>query len=181
MAKQYIFTPFATVVAAYTTNPDKPYDEGGTPMYKIRLDPSPADLAEFRRAMEEHARGASFKVKAPKLGVSVSQSDGKVTLLPSSKFKPAIFDMKLNKLEDPKIGAGTIARAYCQLNFHDKGIGLQLVQIQIKTLVEWEGSGAGDRAAFSAGDGFVAETGSAFGATEQEPTGTRSTADALDI
>lgn len=171
MAKQYILTPFAPVVAAYTSKPDKPYDDNGEPMYKIRLDPTPEDLAAFRAEMAKIAAGHTFKAKAPKLGVSISQSDGKVTLLPSSKFKPLIFDCQNNKLDDPKIGAGTIARAYCQLNVHDKGIGLQLVQVQVKKLVEWQGSGGDGKSAFGETDGEPVGTGSAFGGDEDTSNG----------
>lgn len=180
MAKTYIFTPFCPVIAAYTTTPDKPFKKKG-PLYKVRLDPTAEQIKQFQDEIQKLTAGFAFTIKKPKLGVSVADDGGKVTFLAESKYKPMIFDMALNKLEDPKIGAGTVARLYCEVGPYEEGVALRLCQIQIKSLIEWTSGGGGGTAAFEAGEGFTAESGSAFGASESEASGTQSGGNALDI
>lgn len=183
MAKLYITTPFMKVISAYTIWPDKPYTEfnqagkKNEPQYKIVFDPTPDDLVKIEADIREKIGPMTFKVKKPKLGVSISKSDGIKTVRPASKYKPVIFDMKNGKLQDPKfneadgtyakdmnepkIAAGTVARAFCQLNPYEEGVSLQLISIQVKTLVEWEGKGGGS-SPFEEGEGYTSENDSPF-------------------
>lgn len=180
MSKRNIITPFGTVVAAYTDRPDKPYEDGAPELYKVRLSVDEKEVEAFKKRIMDIVKeeGHSFdaKVKKPKIGVSVSE-EGVVTILGSSKYKPTIYDAKKNQLDNPRIGKGTVARLFCNLNMHKKGVGLQLIQVQIKKLVEWESSSP-KGAAFDETDGYEAPEGSAFDDEDGEPGGG---GDALDI
>ena len=157
MSKLYINTPFLKVIYACTSRPDKPFEEGAKALYKVILDPEDkleAFIAEIKALIPDH----KFKTKAPKIGFSKSE-EGVITIRPSSAYKPTIFDMKGKKIQAPifdkttgeytnwkddvRLGSGSIVRCNCLLNPHDKGVGLQLSAIQVKTLVEWESTGGG--------------------------------------
>lgn len=179
MAKKiFIMTPFLTVIAAHTETMDKPYKATDKPKFKIRFDASPAEIKAFQKQLLEAAGNPKFTIPDPQIGVSVSKK-GVVTILASSQYKPAMFDSKNNKLEAPKVGAGSIARANCALNVHDEGISLMLSQVQVKKLVEW--SSNGESSAFGVEeDGYEGEA-SGFGSNPAGSTTTEADVDALGI
>lgn len=162
MAKRpNVMTPFLAVIASHCEKMDKPYKKNAEPMYKIRFEaPKGKDLKAWQDKLLGLAGNPKFSIPDPKIGIGESKK-GEVTVVASSKFKPGMFDTKNNKLEAPKVGQGTIARAFCQLNVHDEGISLQLSQVQIKELKEWEG-GSGAVSAFDEAEGYESEGGSQF-------------------
>lgn len=154
--KLYINTPFLKVLFAATSRPDKPFEEGARALYKVILEVDDETLNKFVEEIKELIPDHKFKIKNPKIGFSKSE-EGVITIRPSSAYKPTIFDMKGKKLQGPifdketgeytnwkddlRLGSGSIVRANCLLNPHDKGVGLQLNAIQVKELVEWESKG----------------------------------------
>jgi len=201
MAKLYINTPFLPVLAAWTSKPDKPYepfDKDGKPnrpSYKVKLDITEDQLAAFTAKIRELIGDHTFpKTRNPKLGYSKAESDGKITLVPASAYKPMIFDMRKNKIQDPiydeetglytnwkndlRLGAGSIVSCACTLNLYDKGVSLQLNAIQVKKLVEWQSKGGAS--AFDVGEGYTAD-GDVPLASDEEEGDTDNGGSALDI
>ena len=177
MTKHYIFTPFAPVLWASLLVP-KAYSEADKEKYEIKLGATPEQIKQFVEDIKKMIGPVPFKVKSPVIGISVSKA-GEVTIKAASLYKPAIFDMKNNKLEDPKVGNESIARAYCELNVHDKGVGLRLLQVQIKELKEYESRTIG-ASAFDEGEGYEGKA-SAFGDATEGDEPDSSGGSALDI
>ena len=158
MSKLYINTPFLKVLYACTSKPDKPFEEGAKALYKVILDAPARELEAFIEEIKVLIPEHKFKTKSPKIGFSKSE-EGVITIRPSSAYKPTIFDIKGKKIQAPifdkatgeytnwkddvRLGKDSIVRCNCLLNPHDKGVGLQLTAIQVKTLVEWESTGGG--------------------------------------
>jgi hypothetical protein len=184
-SKKFLMTPFGEVTWASTVRPSKPYSEKNDKgelnkdTYQLRLKLSDADLKAWQELVKETWGPAQFKTKNPKFGIA-RQESGEINVFANSIYKPNVFDMKNNKLEDPKIANGTIARMNVLLGINEKGISLRLKDIQVKRLVEWESSGGSSP--FETGDGYEGEGSSPFagGDTDDSSDGSDD-ADALGI
>lgn len=142
MAKERIFltTDWLPVHFAAVTTPMKNSYKGeaAKPEYVLVLDPSEDQARMWMAEVKDKIGNVDFKSKKPKLGVSVREEDDKVLIRATTFYKPDIYDTHNQKLDDPKIGKGSIVRANVSLNIYDKGVSLTLHQIQVKELVEWE-------------------------------------------
>jgi len=179
MAKIYLTTPFLEVKWSALNKPAKPLDEGKEPKYSIRFNVDDDTIKAHVAAVKKLVGDVKFpKTKVPAWGIAKSE-EGVITILATSKYKPAIFDMKNNKLEDPKVGNGTIARAACELYIHEKGVSLTVNSIQIKKLVEYEGQSG--KSPFDTGEGYEAEGGSPFSTSDEAEGDSDNGGSALDI
>ncbi len=185
MAKKiFIMTPFGTVTWASINTPCKVDDGPNGPKkdeYQVRIKLSPDDLAAWQEKMKEIGTGFQFATPRPKLGISVNQETGEVTLMGKSHFQPALFDSKNNKIDGAKVGNGSIVRMNVSIHPYPKGLSLALSQVQVQKLVEYESSGGGSgSSSFGETDGHVGEP-TGFGAEPEEPHNASAGVDALGI
>jgi hypothetical protein len=64
----------------------------------------------------------------------IDEDEGEITIIAKSTYAPAIFDAKGNQAKGVQIGGGSVLRLMGNLVEFEKGISLQLNQVQIKEL-----------------------------------------------
>lgn len=187
--KIYVTTPWGIASHVYTAKADlyqgtpRPGDKPAVPKFKINYKPTDGDLEKFKTEMRVHADALGFAgKKKAKLGVKETEEDGIESLCPTSQFKPLVFDSKNNPIGDEaRLGPGSVVRTRCEVFKHEKGIGLRLLQVQVKQLVAY--SGGEQSSGFDTEEGgYESEGGSGFRNEPSEDTGEEYTGDsALDI
>ena len=167
--KIYVTTPWGEALHVHAFKADvyqgevKAGDRAPMPTYKVDFKPTDGDIEAFRTVMRGHADTLGFEGKKKvHLGIKKTEEDEIESICPKSQFKPLVFDTKNNPIgEDSKLGPGSVIRARCEVFKYDKGIGLRLLQVQVKKLVPYAGgdstSGFGTEE-----EGYVAEDGSSF-------------------
>ena len=167
--KIYVTTPWGTTLFAHLFKPDvyqgavRDGDRPPVPQFKLDFKPTDGDIEKFRAVMRQHADALGFAGKKKvHLGVKKTEEDEVESICPKSQYKPLVFDSKNNPIgEDSRLGPGSIVRAKCEVFKFEKGIGLRLLQVQVKKLVQFAG---GDTTSGfdTEEEGYVAEDGSTF-------------------
>lgn len=152
MAKTTFLTNKATAKYPHIVSPDT---EGqyATNKYTTKFVMPPAEakplIVALQAAQKEHKLGA--KAKLPFKKETIKQGDnevetGNIQFSASSKFAPAIFDAK-NKIikrdkagDDFYIGSGSVVKIAGEFYSYDKGISLQMRQVQVLELVNTQTS-----------------------------------------
>lgn len=128
---------------------------------------------------------ATIKEAAAQLGktakqylpIEVDEEAGEIVLVTKSAYAPAIFDGKGNAAKGVQIGGGSVLRVMGNIVPFDKGVTLQLNQVQIKEL-----NGFGTCAFDEVEDGYEFDPSDASAPTmDANDTGTASNGAALDI
>lgn len=156
MAKNYFISPKGTAKYPHLVEPDT---EGqyATGKYTTKIVMTPEDAAPFIAAIDKVAAEHS-KTKTPKLPYKpemVKDGDGKkpsgkIEFSFSSKFAPMIFDFKNRKVklkkmnEDFDISSGSVIAISGEMYEYDKGVSLQMQQVQVIDLVAGRTSAFGE-------------------------------------
>lgn len=130
---------------------------------------------------------ASIKEAATQLGktakqylpIEVDEDAGEIVLTTKSAYAPAIFDGKGNAAKGVQIGGGSVLRVMGNITPFDKGVTLQLNQVQIKEL-----NGFGTCAFDQVEDGYEfdpSDVSLPASSMDAADTGTASNGAALDI
>lgn len=152
MAKTTFLTNKATAKYPHIVSPDT---EGqyATNKYTTKFVMTPGDaeplIKQLKEAAKEHKLGAKaylpFKKETIKQGDKEVET-GNIQFSASSKFAPAIFDAKNNVIkrnkvgEDFYIGSGSVIKIAGEFYNYDKGISLQMRQVQVLELVNTQAS-----------------------------------------
>lgn len=158
MAKLTFVSPIGTARYPHITTPDNTgqYADG---KFKTKLVVPKKDAA----ALVEHLKGLAKEHKVSKL--PFTEEDGDVVFNIKSKFKPLVFDAKNHEVKkvDLRVGGGSKLRVAGVVYPYDKGLSLQMKQVQVLELQDGSDAmfeaaeGSFDASEFDAGD-----TGSSF-------------------
>lgn len=119
------------------------FRKDGESQYILSLVPNDEQIEKWERDVRIAVGDPTFRTSRPKYGISIRESDGRVFIRATTKFQPEVYDANGNKMATiPNIGKGSVVRMMVSLTTYDKGVSLTLHSIQVKKLVEWEGSGS---------------------------------------
>ena len=140
MAKNYVILPLGTAMYPHLTSPDLvgEYADG---KYKTKVVVDKAAAADAIGIIEALAKdkgvsGMPFK--------DDKEDPSKVVFNCKSKYEPVIYaadgKTRIKPVEGFDIGSGSTIRVMCELFPYQKGVSLQLKQVQLVHLVEYERS-----------------------------------------
>src|ERR1035437_5626793 len=131
MAKVKILTPAGESRFAWLDKPRKAFDENGEPRYEItvvfqKTDPEWIKFCKQIQAMvaETGGKGNPIGWETIKDENDKKQKTGllKATFHTGIEFPPAVFDKFNRRMENPKIGNGSIVKVFCNPSAY-KGFG----------------------------------------------------------
>ena len=154
-------SPKAEAIWCYLAQPDKPFQAGQKPQYKVtlKLDPEQPDHKEFLTLLRDHKNPQGKNVPYKKLVEDDGEGNEKDTGLYVVAFKtfrkPDLWDAKKKAITgDINVGNGSVLRVKYTMDHYSAGLGglkLYLGDVQILELKEYEGG--------SGSDGFDEEKG----------------------
>lgn len=173
MAGQQFVTPKGAAMYPYISVADTvgQYADG---KYKVKLVVPVEDAKPLIDQIKEVVSD-NFGKKPAKVPYKSSE-DGQVVFTIKSKFKPAVFDAKRNAVPSSvTVGPGSIIRCTGAFFVYEKGVSMQLEQVQ---LIALKGSKA---CAFEEEDGFSISEIEIDNESAASPTSEQSDDDDLDI
>lgn len=142
MAKITFVSPIGTARYPHITTPDMTgqYADG---KFKTKLVVPKKDAAP----LVEHLKAVAKEHKVAKL--PFTEEDGDIVFSIKSKFKPLVFDAKNQEVKkvDLRVGGGSRLRVAGIVYPYDKGLSLQMKQVQVLELQD------GSDAMFEAAEG----------------------------
>lgn len=142
MTKIVLITPPGTARYPHITTPDSTgkYADGKFKTKLVIPKKDAAPLVEKLKTIAQEHKVSQLPFK---------EEDGDVVFTFKSKFKPAVFDAKNNEVKkvDLRVGGGSKIRVGGIVFPYDKGLSLQMKQVQVLDLVD------GNDAMFEAAEG----------------------------
>lgn len=136
MAKKIKFTsPFGTARYPHISSPDTKGKYADN-KYKTKLvfpidDPAANAMVE---RINEACKEIHGNLKNKYVPAEIDEEAGEIILTAKSHYAPAVFDGRGNAAKGVQVGGGSVIRLMGNLVEFDKGISLQLNQVQIKEL-----------------------------------------------
>lgn len=168
MSREQVASPIGVAMYPKISKPDTfgPKADG---KHKTDLALTAENAAKFKKQVEALAAdefGPKRKVIWRKNAEGANkhtlkqQEDGTYIFRSASKYQPAVFDAKNNKLnpEDVVIGGGSKIRLMLGVNFYDETkttvtVSFYLNQVQVIELVEYKGGAGSGKSGFDEVDG----------------------------
>lgn len=127
-------TPFGVARYPHISSPDTKGKYADN-KFKTKLVFPISDPAALAMVEEIKAAAASLG-KGPKeyIPVTVDEEAGEIVLVTKTQYAPAIFDGRGNAAKGVQIGGGSVLRVLGNIVPYDKGVTLQMNQVQIKEL-----------------------------------------------
>lgn len=129
-------SPFGTAKYPHISSPDtkgKFADNKYKTKLVFKID-DPAALAAVEAIKEAATEIHGKKGQNLYMPFVIDEDEGEITITAKSAYAPAVFDAKGNAAKGVQVGGGSVIRLMGNLVEFDKGISLQLNQVQIKEL-----------------------------------------------